>query len=779
MKVYIDDPKKFDFDAHANELCGVLLQTPDTNGVLHDYKPLIDKVKAANKNIYAVLACDLLALTITRSASEMGADIAVGTSQRFGVPMCYGGPHAAFMATKDEYKRKMPGRVIGISKDSHGNKAYRMSLQTREQHIRREKATSNICTAQALLANISAMYTIYHGPNGLKKIATRVNALTQTLAAALKDLGFKLIAGQDGVVNYFDTITIQCDAGKAGHLLDHFYKASINLRQISDSLVAMSLDETTTLEELESLVGVFAEYKGKKVDFQKYVNMEHSHIGIPFERQSTFLTQKVFNTLHSEHQMLRYLHFLQNKDISLAKSMIPLGSCTMKLNASCEMYPITWPEFSNVHPFTPVDQAKGYAELLKELSSWLKTLTGFEAFCLQPNSGAQGEYTGLLTIMSYFKAKGDIQRNICLIPVSAHGTNPASAIMAGLKVVPVKADAKGNIDLEDLAKQAEKHSKNLAVLMATYPSTHGVYEDTITEAIKIVHNHGGQVYMDGANMNAQVGWTSPGFLGADVCHLNLHKTFSIPHGGGGPGMGPIGVRAHLGPYLPSHPLIPCGGEKSFGSVSSAPWGSGGILPISYVYIACMGKVGLKKATAVAILGANYIATRLKDHYPILYTGRRGLVAHEFILDMRPLKEATGISEEDVAKRLMDFGFHGPTMSFPVPGTLMIEPTESEDKGEMDRLCEAFIQIRREIEMVKNGTYDKKDNPLKGAPHTAEHVTSSKWNHKYTREEAAYPLPWVAHRGKFWPSVGRIDNPFGDRNLVCTCPPTTDYMDEVK
>jgi glycine dehydrogenase len=773
INVIVGDPFQTDFAKIGDDLCGVLLQTPSLDGGVHDFSGLINKIHTTTSG-KVVVATDLLALVNCKTPAEAGADIAVGSAQRFGVPMGYGGPHAAFLATKDDFKRKMPGRVIGVSIDKHKNKAYRMSMQTREQHIRREKATSNICTAQALLANMAAMYAIYHGKQGLKTIAKRVNSLTQILAHNLRQFGYSVSSKEN---NFFDTVTITGNQSEADKLLSHFVKNNINLRHNSNHSVSISLDETTTLGSLSTLLSHFASYKNKNFDANSLETSDKVVKDLPssIKRKSDFLNQDIFNSVHSEHQMLRYLFALQSKDLSLNKSMISLGSCTMKLNATTEMKPVTWPEFGNVHPFTPLDQAQGYQEMLERLSDYLKSITKFDAFSLQPNSGAQGEYAGLLAIKAYYEDKGEHDRDICLIPVSAHGTNPASAILTGMKVVTVKSDAKGNIDLEDLKIKAKQYSKNLAAFMATYPSTHGVYEETIIEAIEIIHTHGGQVYMDGANMNAQVGWTSPGFLGADVGHLNLHKTFCIPHGGGGPGMGPIGVKSHLAPFLPGNPVIKSGGEKAYGSISSAPYASASILPISYVYIVGMGKEGLRRATAVAILNANYLATRLKEHYKILYLGHEGRCAHEFILDIGPLKDITGISEEDIAKRLADYGFHAPTMSFPVPGTLMIEPTESEDKGELDRFAEAMIQIREEIRRVENGTFDKLDNPLKNAPHTAEVVTSNTWNHKYTREEAAFPLPWVKLRGKYWPTVGRVDNAYGDRNLICTCPPTSDYF----
>jgi glycine dehydrogenase len=774
IKLVVGDPRTFNFASIAEELGGVLLQTPDMYGVLHNYTEMIKQLKGQVDDLTVVIACDPLALTKTVTPGEMGADIAVGSTQRFGVPMGFGGPHAAFMVAKASMVRKIPGRIIGVSKDAFGNRAYRLTLQTREQHIKREKATSNICTAQVLLANISALYAIYHGKQGLEAIAHRVNALTQVLAYQLTTLGYTLRTKD---VEYFDTLALNLDKSEVERLLKHFRDHSINLGKIDEQSVRVSLSENTTLDDVRELVSIFAEFKGKKVSNDLFGNVEQivkKHDSSLQRNNTQYLQQEVFNSIHSEHQMLRYMHMLISKDISLTKSMIPLGSCTMKLNATTEMRTISIPELSLLHPFTPKEQTQGYLELLDILKQMLRSITKFDEFSLQPNSGAQGEYAGLSTIIAYLKSQGQAHRNICLIPQSAHGTNPASAVMCGMKVVVVKSDADGNVDLVDLKAKAEEHKDKLGALMITYPSTHGVYEPGVIEACKIVHKNGGQVYMDGANMNAQVGWTSPAFLGADVCHLNMHKTFCIPHGGGGPGMGPIGVKAHLAPYLPLNSYYDKTAANS-GAVSAAPYGSASILPISIAYIWGLGKDGLRKATAVGILAANYMAERLKNHYKILYKGQNGRVAHEFIIDIRPIKAACGVTEEDIAKRLADYGFHAPTVSFPVPGTIMIEPTESEDKAELDRFADSLIKIREEIKKIEDGVWDKKDNPLKNAPHPADHVNASTWDHCYTREEAAYPLPWVKTRGKYWPPVGRVDNAFGDRNLVCTCEPTSDYF----
>jgi glycine dehydrogenase len=734
---------------HAADLCGILVQYPTTDGRIDDYREMCTRAHAAG--ITVVAAADLLALTLLTPPGEWGADICIGSAQRFGVPMGAGGPHAAFIATKSEHARKLPGRIIGVSKDAHGNPALRMAIQTREQHIKRERATSNICTAQALLAIIAGMYAVYHGPCGLKKIATRVQTLTTMLRGSLKAAGLGVT---DGVV--FDTIAVTVPS--AGDVMTKAAAKGFNLRRINDRTVGVSLDETTTLDEVRTLLGVFgAADKGE----------QKPALGA-FARTSTFLTHPVFNSHHSETEMLRYMFTLQGRDLSLAHSMIPLGSCTMKLNATSEMIPVTWPEFGRIHPFAPADQQQGYAKMYVDLEKWLAEITGFAATSLQPNAGSQGEYSGLLAIRGYHVSRGQAHRNVCLIPDSAHGTNPASAMVAGMTIVAVANKPDGDIDLDDLKAKAAEHKEKLAALMVTYPSTYGKFEEGIKQVCEIVHANGGQVYMDGANMNAQVGLCRPGDIGADVCHLNLHKTFCIPHGGGGPGMGPICVAKHLVPFLPGNPNDP----KAHGAVSSAPYSSASILPISWMYIAMMGERGLKQATQVAILNANYMAKRLEKHYPVLFTGPNGRCAHEFILDCRQF-EKFGIKSEDIAKRLMDYGFHAPTMSFPVPGTLMIEPTESEPKGELDRFCEAMIAIREEIAKVEKGEWPKDNNPLKNAPHTAHAVTADEWKHPYSRNVAAWPLPYL--RGhKFWPAVGRIDNPYGDRNLVCTCPPMSEY-----
>jgi glycine dehydrogenase len=741
---------------------GVLLQYPTTDGRVRDYAELAARAHAAQALV--VVATDLLALTLLRPPGEFGADIAVGSSQRFGVPLGFGGPHAAFLSTKDEYKRQIPGRLIGVSRDAEGRRAYRMALQTREQHIRREKATSNICTAQVLLAVMASMYAVYHGPEGLKRIARRVHALTAALAAALRTMGLDL-----GREPFFDTLRVRLAPGRAAAVLEAARQRRINLRDFGDGSVGMALDETTTEQEVKALIEAFGARGGADLE----VGAADAAMPAPFARATPFLAHDVFNTHHSEHEMLRYMRMLEGRDLSLTTSMIPLGSCTMKLNATSEMVPLSWPEFGELHPFAPADQTKGYGELFSQLEAWLAEITGFAAVSLQPNAGSQGEYAGLLAIRAWQESRGEAHRRVCLIPVSAHGTNPASAVTAGFKVVAVACDAQGNIDLADLQAKAEAHRSDLGALMVTYPSTHGVFEESIREVCQVVHAHGGQVYMDGANMNAQVGLTRPGDMGADVCHLNLHKTFCIPHGGGGPGMGPIGVAAHLAPFLPGHPVVRLPGRETTGAVSAAPWGSASILTISWVYIALMGPDGLKRATEVAILNANYMAKRLAGHFEVLYTGRNGRVAHEFIVDARPFQKSAGIEVDDIAKRLMDYGFHAPTMSFPVAGTLMIEPTESEPKAELDRFCDAMIAIREEIRAVEEGRASREDNVLKRAPHTLRAVTADDWGRPYTRQQAAFPAPWVAQR-KFWPAVARIDNPYGDRNLMCTCPPVSAF-----
>jgi glycine dehydrogenase len=733
----------------------VLVQYPDTHGNIDEFAGFFAKARAAGA--VCIVAADLLALTLLKAPGTFGADICVGSSQRFGVPMGFGGPHAAFMACTDALKRKMPGRLIGVSIDSRGKPGYRLSLQTREQHIRRDKATSNICTAQVLLAVMASMYAVYHGPEGLRNIAMEVNRKARMLAAALKTAGAEVLHE-----SFFDTIVVHVP-GEAEGCCQAATMNGVNLRRIDADHVGISLDETTTDGDLYSIAGVFgvSEIGNEEVPAKSWPS--------GLDRDTAFLTQKVFNSHHSETGMLRYIKRLESKDLALNESMIALGSCTMKLNATSEMMPLSWPEVSSLHPFVPADQSAGYRQMLAQLEDWLARVTGFAAVSLQPNAGSQGEYAGLLAIRNYHLSRGEGHRDVCLIPVSAHGTNPASAVMAGMKVVGVKCDDSGNIDVADLKARADQHAANLSALMVTYPSTHGVFEETIKDICRIIHEHGGQVYMDGANMNAQVGLTSPGLIGADVCHLNLHKTFCIPHGGGGPGVGPIGVAGQLVPFLPGHREL----ESPGGAVCSAPWGSASINSISWMYIAMMGGSGLKEATEVAILNANYVARRLAPFYPILYTGSHGLVAHECIIDVRPLSEQSGITVEDVAKRLMDYGFHAPTMSWPVSGTLMIEPTESEAKSELDRFCDAMISIHGEIMAVIRGESDAADNPLKRAPHPAETICANDWPHAYSREQAAYPLPYLRQH-KFWPSVGRIDNVHGDRNLVCTCDSVESY-----
>jgi len=748
ITIEVGDWKSFDPSA-CEGLFAVLLQYPDTLGSVEDYSDFIEKTHAAGA--LAIVAADILALTVLRAPGEFGADICVGNSQRFGVPFGFGGPHAAFMSCTDKLKRKMPGRLIGVSIDSQGKPGYRLALQTREQHIRRDKATSNICTAQVLLAVMASMYAVYHGPSGLKRIARDTHFAARICAESLKKAGFELVHE-----NYFDTITVKTP-GKADEILAAALKVGINLRKVDADHVSIACDETMGCTEGMAVIGAFGVTEAEIPDY------EATCWGNDLTRQSDFCTAPVFNSYHSETEMMRYLSRLEKKDLALNESMIALGSCTMKLNAVSEMMPLSWETVANIHPFVPDDQSIGYRAMLDELSDWLAKITGFAAVSLQPNAGSQGEYAGLLAIKRYHEANDDMERNICIIPTSAHGTNPASAVMAGFKVVPVACDDHGNIDIADLKAKAEQHAANLGALMVTYPSTHGVYESTIVEMCEIIHAHGGQVYMDGANMNAQVGLTSPGFIGADVCHLNLHKTFSIPHGGGGPGVGPIGVAKQLVPYLPGHDSLE---NKEF-PVCSAAYGSASINTISWMYIAMMGTEGLTEATKMAILNANYVAKRLSVAYPILYTGNKGLVAHECIIDLRPLSDASGITVEDVAKRLMDYGYHSPTMSWPVGGTLMIEPTESESKEELDRFCDAMLSIHAEIQAVIDGSADKEDNVLKNAPHTAEMVISDDWSHPYGREQAAYPMA-CQREHKFWPSVGRIDNVHGDRNLVCSC-----------
>jgi len=753
-------------DFSSPHLSGLLLQYPTTDGYVGDYQALVEQAHKAG--IVVVVATDLLALTLLRPPGEFGADIAVGSSQRFGVPMGFGGPHAGFLSAKEEYKRQMPGRIAGVSKDRSGQTAYRLALQTREQHIRREKATSNICTAQVLLAIIAGMYAVYHGPEGLRRIAERVHGLAVVLATGLRQLGFDI-----GSQEFFDTIRIRLTQTQSEQILVRADEQGLNLRRYDDESLGISLDETTEAEDVQRLMEVFVGHARLPFTIQELAQTADTAFPGNLARTTPYLTHEVFNRYHAEHEILRYLHRLQARDLSLTHSMIPLGSCTMKLNATAEMLPVTWPEFARLHPFAPAEQTKGYQELFRQLETRLAEITGFSAVSLQPNAGSQGEYAGLMVIRAYHRSHGEFHRDVCLIPVSAHGTNPASAAMVGMRVVPVACDKQGNVDLQDLEAKAGEHRTRLAALMLTYPSTHGVFEADVRRICQIVHTHGGQVYMDGANMNAQVGLCRPGDIGADVCHLNLHKTFCIPHGGGGPGMGPIAVARHLAPFLPGHPVTGLGGDESIGPVAAAPFGSPSILTIPWVYIALMGRDGLTKATQVAILNANYMAKRLEKHYPVLYTGNAGFVAHEFILDLRQFKETAGVEAMDVAKRLMDYGFHAPTVSFPVAGTLMIEPTESESKDELDRFCNAMILIRAEIQEVIDGRQPRANNVLKNAPHTAQTVTASEWDRPYSREQAAYPAVWVKDH-KFWPHVGRIDEAYGDRNLMCTCPPVEHY-----
>ena len=763
VELFVGDPSDMAF---GERTFGALVQTPDEAGRVLDLRAFIDRAREAG--VMVAVATDLLSLTLLTPPGEMGADVVLGNSQRFGVPLGFGGPHAAFFATIEKHVRQVPGRIIGVSVDAHGDRAYRMALQTREQHIRREKATSNICTAQALLANMAGFYAVYHGPDGLRDIARRVHARAQSLERTLADLGVRQLNDR-----YFDTLRLQGPAHET--VRPAAVAACMNFRYRDDGGINVALDETTDSSDLDAIIEVFSRATGRSASARDTGSLELSDADYEdgVRRTTPFLTHSVFNRHHSEIEMMRYLRSLERKDIGLDTSMIPLGSCTMKLNAAVEMLPVTWPEFSTLHPFVPADQMAGYAQIFSELEQALASITGFAAVSLQPNSGAQGEYAGLMVIRAYHRDRGDSSRNVVLIPASAHGTNPASAVMAGMRVVVVASTSDGSIDIDDLRRQAKAHRDRLAALMVTYPSTHGVYEEDIQDICSIVHEHGGQVYMDGANMNAQVGLTSPAAIGADVCHLNLHKTFAIPHGGGGPGMGPIGVGAHLAPYLPGHRFARVGGARAIHALTSAPWGSASILVISYAYIRLLGGNGLTDATRYAILGANYIKSVLAPHFPVLYTRSNGRVAHELIFDMRPLKHASGIDETDVAKRLMDYGFHAPTVSFPVAGTLMVEPTESEPKDELDRFCSAMIEIRREIQAVIDGTANPTDNVLKNAPHTAAAVCADEWPHSYGREQAAFPLAWL-RRNKFWPSVGRVDNPSGDRNLMCSCPPPEAY-----
>ena len=752
---------------------GALLQYPATDGAIYDYQAFCDRAHA--QGAIVTVAADLLSLTLLKPPGEFGADIAVGNTQRFGVPFGYGGPHAAYFATKDLYKRQIPGRLVGVSKDNAGRPALRLALQTREQHIRRDKATSNICTAQVLLAIMAGMYAVYHGAEGLRQIAEQIQALTAALATGLEKQGYQL-----GAEPFFDTLRVEVGSQQA-EILARSIAQKINLRPLGSEAVGISLDETAIEQDVLDLLQIFS---GEAIDSIPNTDLKF-YLPASLQRTSAYLTHPVFNTYHSETELLRYLHRLEAKDLSLTTAMIPLGSCTMKLNATAEMIPITWAEFANIHPFAPIAQTQGYQILFQQLEHWLAEITGFDGISLQPNAGSQGEYTGLLVIRQYHADRGEAHRTICLIPESAHGTNPASAVMAGMKVVAIACDKDGNIDIADLQAKAEKHQDNLAALMVTYPSTHGVFEEGIQEICAIVHAKGGQVYMDGANMNAQVGLCRPADFGADVCHLNLHKTFCIPHGGGGPGMGPIGVKAHLIPFLPGHTVVNLDrsspetdhpAQKRIGAVSAAPWGSSSILPISWMYIALMGGAGLTRATEVAILNANYIAARLEGHYPVLYKGKNGLVAHECILDLRQFKKTVGIEVDDIAKRLIDYGFHPPTVSWPVAGTVMVEPTESESKRELDRFCDAMIAIREEIREIETGKADPQNNLLKNAPHTAVSLISDEWDHPYPRSRAAYPTDWT-RENKFWASVGRIDNAYGDRNLICSCLPMDAYSED--
>ena len=736
---------------------GSILQYPDTNGSVNNFQKITNA--AHKESAYVIIATDLMSLALLKPPGELGADVALGSSQRFGVPMGYGGPHAAFFAVKENFKRFLPGRLIGVSVDSEGNQAYRMSLQTREQHIRREKATSNICTAQVLLAIMSGMYAVYHGPKRIKEIARTIHQHTCDLATSLSKAGYEIPND-----TFFDTIRFLGPDKTKEKLLKH----NINIREFSDGSLGISIDETVMKKDISHLLSI--------------LNVSHelnniSTLPSDLRRETSFLSHPVFNSYHSETEMLRYIHRLETKDLSLNTSMIPLGSCTMKLNATTEMIGVTWPEFASIHPFVPVNQAKGYKHLFDDLSNWLGDITGLPGVSLQPNSGAQGEYAGLMVIRAFHLSQGDSNRNFCLIPESAHGTNPASAIMCGMEVIVVKCDSKGNIDIEDLKNKAQKHQNNLAALMITYPSTHGVFESTVQKICKIIHDYKGQVYMDGANLNAMVGVSRVSDIGVDVCHINLHKTFAIPHGGGGPGMGPICAAKHLTSFLPTHNVIPCNtSSNAISAVSATPWGSAGVLPISWSYMALLGNEGMKKSTSIAILNANYMAKLLEDHFPILYRGENGFNAHEFIIDLRPIRKESGITDEDIAKRLMDYGFHAPTMSWPVPGTLMIEPTESESKNELDRFCSAMISIKKEINDVIEGKSDAKNNMLKNSPHTMETITKETWDHPYTREDAVFPAPWLREY-KYWPTVGRIENAIGDRNLICTCPDISDYEED--
>ncbi len=759
IKVIKQDINSFEYTAKP---FGVLMQYPATDGSIHDVRGIASRAKKHNALI--ICATDLMALSILESPGSLGADIAVGNSQRFGVPLGYGGPHAAFIATKEGFERKLPGRIVGVSVDDHGNKAYRLALATREQHIRRDKATSNICTAQVLLAIMASMYGVYHGPRGIKEIADRIHSLARIFATGLKNAGMKIRGNP-----FFDTVTV-VQNNQATRLVEAALGAGFNIRLIDYDTVSVAFDELSTIDEVQRLLNAF----GANGFVRDLKPGQDTAIPVHLQRRSKFMEHKIFNSHHSEVELTRYIKKLERRDLSLTQSMIPLGSCTMKLNAASELMPITWPKINKLHPFAPLEQAKGYQKLFNQLENYLAEITGFHSVSLQPNSGAQGEYAGLLAIRRMQEDQGQGHRDVCLIPTSAHGTNPASAALAGLKVVALKCGEDGDIDLQDLKAKAAEHAANLSAIMITYPSTHGVFEEGIGEICKVVHEHGGQVYMDGANLQAQIGLCRAGEFGPDVCHLNLHKTFCIPHGGGGPGVGPIAVQKHLTPYLPGHPLVALGGPKNLGTISAAPWGSPSILPISWMYIRMMGGDGLALATKIAILSANYCAQKLKPHYDIVYTGRGGLVAHECIINLKPIKKASGIDEADIAKRLMDFGFHAPTVSWPVPASMMIEPTESEPKAELDRFIEAMIQIKKEIDKVINGEWPKDQNPLKMAPHTAPFLMNNSWELPYTREEAAYPLAWVKEN-KFWPFVGRIDSAHGDRHFVCSCPPMEDYQ----
>ncbi len=765
IQVVVGDHESFEF---GEDIFGALVQYPATDGQVVDYRGFVDR--AHDAGAFVVVAADLLSLALLTPPGEFGADAAVGNTQRFGVPMGYGGPHAAYLAAREDFKRKMPGRIIGVSLDADGNPALRMALQTREQHIRREKATSNICTAQVLLAIMAGMYAVYHGPDGVRDIAQRIHNLAGILAEGLKRLGHEVVHG-----HFFDTIRVKPAGMTAGEVMKAALDREINLRDFGDGTVGIALDEGVLPGDVDDLFAVFG---GEGKVAARALADEEVRVEFPgtLVRTSDYLTHPVFNRYHSETEMLRYIHTLEARDLSLNTSMISLGSCTMKLNATTEMIPVTWPEFTQMHPFAPADQAGGYHRIISDLETWLAEISGFAATSMMPNSGANGEYTGLLVIRAYHLDRGEPHRTVCLVPASAHGTNPASAVMAGMKVVVVKTDDQGNIDVEDLRAKAQEHSENLAAIMVTYPSTHGVFESRIREITEIIHQHGGMVYLDGANLNAQVGLARPGDYGADVCHFNLHKTFAIPHGGGGPGMGPISANEKLAPYLPTHPVVQVGGEKGTGPVSAGPWGSPSILPISWSYIRLLGAEGVRRASEGAILNANYLGSKLEEHFPILYHGEKGRVAHEFILDLRPVRKTSGISDEDVAKRLMDYGFHSPTQSFPVHGTLMVEPTESESKYELDRFCSAMATIREEIAEVEKGIADPEDNLLKNAPHTSGMIAAEEWSHPYTRERAVFPASWTVE-SKFWPPVRRVDNAYGDRNLVCACPPLEAYAEE--